>query len=146
MRTRSALLVASCVLAASVVTGGALNESVGADKGIPPNHPQLTKFSKVSDIVMDKCMACHSRNYDLPFYAKIPGIKEIIEKDFNDGLRAMDLNLELVEAAKDKPIAKATLPRWNGLSSTKPCRRRSLPPYTGAAVCRLKTGPPSSIG
>ena len=99
MRTRSALLVASCVLAASVVTGGALNESVGADKGIPPNHPQLTKFSKVSDIVMDKCMACHSRNYDLPFYAKIPGIKEIIEKDFNDGLRAMDLNLELVEAA-----------------------------------------------
>ena len=101
MRTRSALLVASCVLAASVVTGGALNESVGADKGIPPNHPQLTKFSKVSDIVMDKCMACHSRNYDLPFYAKIPGIKEIIEKDFNDGLRAMDLNLELVEAAKE---------------------------------------------
>ena len=80
MRTRSALLVASCVLAASVVTGGALNESVGADKGIPPNHPQLTKFSKVSDIVMDKCMACHSRNYDLPFYAKIPGIKEIIER------------------------------------------------------------------
>ena len=44
-----ALLVASCVLAASVVTGGALNESVGADKGIPPTHPQLTKFSKVSD-------------------------------------------------------------------------------------------------
>ena len=31
MRTRSALLVASCVLAASVVTGGALNESVGAE-------------------------------------------------------------------------------------------------------------------
>ena len=157
MRTRSALLVASCVLAASVVTGGALNESVGADKGIPPNHPQLTKFSKVSDIVMDKCMACHSRNYDLPFYAKIPGIKEIIEKDFNDGLRAMDLNLELVEAAKDKPIGEATLAKMEwviafcnlailAFSSTKPCRPRSLPPCTGAAVCRLKTGPPSSIG
>ena len=101
MRTRSALLVASCVLAASVVTGGALNESVGADKGIPPNHPQLTKFSKVSDIVMDKCMACHSRNYDLPFYAKIPGIKEIIEKDFNDGLRAMDLNLGQADRRSD---------------------------------------------
>ena len=79
MRTRSALLVASCVLAASVAAGGALSESIGADQGMPPNHPQLTKFSKVSGIVMDKCMACHSRNYDLPFYAKIPGIKEIIE-------------------------------------------------------------------
>ena len=122
MRTRSALLVASCVLAASVVTGGALNESVGADRGIPPNHPQLTKFSKVSDIVMDKCMACHSRNYDLPFYAKIPGIKEIIEKDFNDGLRAMDLNLELVEAAKDKPIGEATLAKmeWVIVNETMP--------------------------
>ena len=122
MRTRSALLVASCVLAASVVTGGALNESVGADKGIPPTHPQLTKFSKVSDIVMDKCMACHSRNYDLPFYAKIPGIKEIIEKDFNDGLRAMDLNLELVEAAKDKPIGEATLAKmeWVIVNETMP--------------------------
>ena len=53
MRTRSALLVASCVLAASVVTGGALNESVGADKGIPPTPPQLTKVSKGSDIVRD---------------------------------------------------------------------------------------------
>ena len=66
MRTRSALLVASCVLAASVVTGGALNESVGADKGIPPNHPQLTKFSKVSDIVMDKCMAVSYTHLTLP--------------------------------------------------------------------------------
>ena len=60
MRTRSALLVASCVLAASVVTGGALNESVGADKGIPPNHPQLTKFSKVSD-------HCDGQVHGLPF-------------------------------------------------------------------------------
>lgn len=71
---------------------------------------------------MDKCMACHSRNYDLPFYAKIPGIKEIIEKDFNDGLRAMDLNLELVEAAKDKPIGEATLAKmeWVIVNETMP--------------------------
>ena len=122
MRTRSALLAASCVLAAAVAAGGALNESIGAEKGTPPNHPQLTKFSQVSGIVLDKCMACHSRNYDLPFYAKIPGIKEIIEKDFRDGLRAMDLNQELIEAAKDKPVSEATLAKmeWVTLNETMP--------------------------
>ena len=56
MRTRSALLVASCVLAATVATGGALTESIGADKGVPANHPQMAKFSQVSGIVMEKCM------------------------------------------------------------------------------------------
>lgn len=122
MSTRSVLLAATCVLAVSVAAGGALSESVGAEGGMPPNHPQLEKFSKVSGIVMDKCMACHSRNFDLPFYAKIPGIKEIIEKDFNDGLRAMDLNLELVEAAKDKPVGEATLAKmeWVITNDTMP--------------------------
>lgn len=50
------------------------------------------KFASVSGIVQDKCMACHSRGYDLPFYAKVPGISGIIEKDYRDGIRAMDLN------------------------------------------------------
>ncbi len=129
MRTRSALLVASCVLAASVAAGGALSESSGADQTMPPNHPQLEKFSKVSGIVMDKCMACHSRNYDLPFYAKIPGIKEIIEKDFKDGLRAMDLNLELVEAAKDKPVGEATLAKMEWVITNE-----TMPPAKFTAV------------
>ena len=55
------------------------------------------KFASVSGIVQDKCMACHSRGYDLPFYAKVPGISAIIEKDYRDGIRAMDLNQELVQ-------------------------------------------------
>ena len=55
------------------------------------------KFASVSGIVQDKCMACHSRGYDLPFYAKVPGISGIIEKDYRDGIRAMDLNQELVQ-------------------------------------------------
>lgn len=69
----------------------------------------MEKFAKVSSIVLDKCMACHSRDYDLPFYAKIPGIKAIIEKDFNNGLRAMDLNQELVDVNKNKPVSETTL-------------------------------------
>ena len=82
----------------------------------------MAKFQEVSDILLDKCMACHSRNYDLPFYAKIPGIKQIIEKDYRDGLRAMDLNLELVGAAKDKPVGETPLAKmeWVVLNNTMP--------------------------
>ena len=53
-------------------------------------------------------MACHSRGYDLPFYAKVPGISGIIEKDYRDGIRAMDLNQELVQR-KDRPVGETVL-------------------------------------
>lgn len=108
MRQRFVALVAGCILAATA-GAGTVGTALGAQQKVLPNSTQLAKFSKVSDIVVEKCMACHSRGYDLPFYAKIPGIKGIIEKDYKDGLRAMDLNLELVEASKDKPIGEATL-------------------------------------
>lgn len=74
------------------LTGGQKAQAEGAAM------PSMEKFSKVATVVGDKCMACHSRGYDLPFYAKVPGIKKIIEEDYNDGLRAMDLNMELVRS------------------------------------------------
>ena len=84
--------------------------------------PSMEKFQEVADIVLDKCMACHSRNYDLPFYAKIPGIRQIIEQDYRDGLRAMDLNQELVEAAKDRPVGEVAVAKmeWVILNDTMP--------------------------
>lgn len=62
------------------------------------------------------------RDYDLPFYAKIPGIKSIIEKDFNDGLRAMDLNQELVGINKNSPVSEPTLAKmeWVITNDTMP--------------------------
>ncbi len=84
--------------------------------------PAMEKFQEVSDIMLDKCMACHSKDYDLPFYAKIPGIRQMIEQDYRDGLRAMDLNLELVGAAKDKPVGEVALAKmeWVVLNDTMP--------------------------
>ena len=95
-----------------------------ADQGKKPLEqvPSMEKFQEVSDIVLDKCMACHSRNYDLPFYAKIPGIRQIIEQDYRDGLRAMDLNQELVGAAKDRPVGEVAVAEmeWVVLNNTMP--------------------------
>ncbi|WP_303949450.1 cytochrome c peroxidase [Desulfovibrio piger] len=79
------------------------------------------KFASVSGIVQDKCMACHSRGYDLPFYAKVPGIRGIIEKDYRDGIRALDLNQELVQR-KDRPVGETVLAKmeWVILNDTMP--------------------------
>jgi cytochrome c peroxidase len=85
-------------------------------------HPAMTRFGEVRTLVRDKCMACHSEGLDLPFYASIPGIKQIIERDFTNGLRAMDLSDEFGENAPTKPINEATLAKmeWVMLNETMP--------------------------
>jgi cytochrome c peroxidase len=128
MSRRHPLLAAGGLLIASLITGFAPECQAATEKKVL-TKPQMEKFSKVSDIVLDKCMACHSRDYDLPFYAKIPGIKSIIEKDFKDGLRAMDLGTELVDAAKDKPVSEATLAKMEWV-----IRNETMPPAKFTAV------------
>lgn len=91
----------AAVFCAALVSGAAIM----AEEKTPP----IVKFSTVANLIQDKCMACHTKGYDLPFYAKVPGIREIIEKDYRDGLRAMDLNLELVLNSKDKPVSETVL-------------------------------------
>ena len=106
----------------SVTAAAALTAVVAQQASAADIKPPMAKFSMVSDVVMEKCMACHSRNYDLPFYAKIPGIRQIIEQDYRDGLRAMDLNAELVEADADKPVGETTLAKmeWVINNNTMP--------------------------
>ena len=128
MSRRYPLLAAGGLLIASLITGFAPECQAATEKKVL-TKPQMEKFSKVSDIVLDKCMACHSRDYDLPFYAKIPGIKSIIEKDFKDGLRAMDLGTELVDAAKDKPVSEATLAKMEWV-----IKNETMPPAKFTAV------------
>ena len=106
----------------SVTAAAALTAVVAQQASAADIKPPMAKFSMVSDVVMEKCMACHSRNYDLPFYAKIPGIRQIIEQDYRDGLRAMDLNAELVEADANKPVGETTLAKmeWVINNNTMP--------------------------
>lgn len=84
-------------------------------------QPPMAKFTNVSKLVQDKCMACHTKGYDLPFYAKVPGIRQIIEKDYRDGLRALDLNVELVQST-GKPIGETVLAKmeWVVLNDSMP--------------------------
>lgn len=87
-----------------------------------------SKFASVSGIVQEKCMACHTKGYDLPFYAKVPGIRSIIEKDYNDGLRAMNLNQELVQS-KDKAVGETVLAKMEWVINND-----TMPPAKFAVV------------
>ncbi|MCH5277944.1 MAG: heme-binding domain-containing protein [Desulfovibrionaceae bacterium] len=125
MKLKAGLWAVSSALA--LVAAGAGMGTAAQD--LPAGPPSLTKFSKVATLVQEKCMACHSRDYDLPFYARIPGIKEIVEKDYNDGLRAMDLNTELVESTTGQPIGEATLAKMEWV-----VRNDTMPPAKFTAV------------
>ena len=84
--------------------------------------PSMAKFSAVGTIVRDKCMHCHTQDYALPFYANIPGIKRIVERDYIDGLRAMDLREEFGVSVTNKPVSESTLAKmeWVMVNETMP--------------------------
>ncbi|MCL1915570.1 MAG: cytochrome-c peroxidase [Desulfovibrionaceae bacterium] len=84
--------------------------------------PPMSKFQEVGALVRDRCMACHTMDYALPFYASIPGIKQIIERDYKDGLRAMDLRDEFGDTSMDRPVNEATLAKmeWVMINETMP--------------------------
>jgi cytochrome c peroxidase len=94
-----------------------------ADAAVSSARNFSQKFGMVLTVMQEKCMACHTRNYNLPFYARIPGIKEIIEKDYRDGLRALNLTGEF---AFNKPlpgkISEVALAKmeWVVLNDTMP--------------------------
>ena len=121
----------SCVAAAALgmvalLSGPALAASAG--ETAPGGMPPMAKFAKVSKVVQDKCMACHTQGYDLPFYAKVPGIRQIIEKDYRDGIRAMDLNVELIQN-KGKPIGETVLAKMEWVINND-----TMPPAKFAVV------------
>ncbi len=87
------------------------------------------RFQNVGSIVKEKCMACHTLDYELPFYARIPGIKDIIEKDYRDGIRAMDLRVELMDMGKDKPVGESTIAKMEWV-----VKNNTMPPAKFSAV------------
>ena len=104
----------------AVAALSALTFGAGTSWGVsetPQGYPSLGKFNKVSRITLDKCMPCHTRNMDLPFYASIPGIKKIIAKDYAAAPRAFDLNHELEGDAKDKPVNESSLAKMAWVTS-----------------------------
>ncbi|MGE9984513.1 cytochrome c peroxidase [Desulfovibrio sp. SGI.169] len=119
--------VMAAILGMAALLGGPV-QAAPAEGTAPGGMPPMAKFAKVSKVVQDKCMACHTQGYDLPFYAKVPGIRQIIEQDYRDGLRAMDLNVELIQN-KGKPIGETVLAKMEWVINND-----TMPPAKFAVV------------
>ncbi len=79
--------------------------------------------AKIIKIIEDKCLACHERDPKLPAYASIPGIKQMIEQDAKDGLRAEDLDRDVIVVLKQgKKVDESSLAKleWVVLQNTMP--------------------------
>ncbi|PIR25216.1 MAG: hypothetical protein COX62_05405 [Deltaproteobacteria bacterium CG_4_10_14_0_2_um_filter_43_8] len=46
---------------------------------------------KVKPIFEAKCFDCHSKNTVYPWYYKVPGIKQLMDSDIEEGLEHMDM-------------------------------------------------------
>ncbi len=103
-------------------------QALAADASISDSEV-AKRFQSVGGIVKEKCMACHTKDYELPFYAKIPGIKDIIERDYRDGLRAMDLRAELTDLKQDKPVGESTIAKMEWV-----VKNNTMPPAKFTAV------------
>lgn len=65
-------------------------------------------FKNASAILAAKCVNCHTEEYTLPFYARFPVAKGIIEKDIHDGLWYVNYQKELVRS-DGKPVGEVIL-------------------------------------
>ena len=65
---------------------------------------------KAIHLLQDKgCLSCHSSKAEVPFYGSLPGIKNQIKKDMDEGLRAADLQTAFETVAKGGVFPEATL-------------------------------------
>ncbi len=90
---------------------------------------EVDTFKAVAQVVYNKCMACHSEEQKLPFYATLPGISQVALTDYNKAQRAVDLEAEVVEADSRMPLNESLLAKmeWVVLYN-------AMPPATYRAV------------
>ena len=70
------------------------------------------KYSPLSlssrEILKSKCADCHSSKAVMPFYAKLPFVKDLVKKDVEDGLLDFDMEKDLNDIP-DKDLDEAKL-------------------------------------
>lgn len=81
--------------------------------GLPVNSITKAKaedpvFNKALQVLGKKCVNCHTQEYTLPFYAKFPVAKQIIEADIHQGTRHLNYK-EALFPADGSPVSEPVL-------------------------------------
>lgn len=76
---------------------------------VEPREPAvapLVLFTEAMRVVHEKCMPCHTGNYTVPLYGKIPGLGDLVERDYKEGLRHVNFASELSPGWQGKPVGE----------------------------------------
>lgn len=130
-------IVIVCVLVLLGVLGGLALPVSNLVVGLPGNNSLISAKSQdplatqAMQILGKKCVNCHTAEYVLPFYAKFPVAKQVIEADIKKGTLFLDLQQalgdgqkpagEVVLAKSEYVLQKGSMPpmrylalHWNG--------------------------------
>ncbi len=106
--------------------------------GVPENALSRARFddpllATVCAILAEKCVNCHTEEYQLPLYAQLPIAKQMIEYDVAVGTRYINL-AEALLPANEKPVPEAALAKlqYTTARNTMPPGRYLLMHWDGA--------------
>lgn len=98
--------------------------------------PKLTKgvdvstsYGKVLAVMDRKCQHCHSEGSDLPFYAKLPMAKDLIQKDVAMGLDSFDMVTEFLNYPQPPGVGEVALAKLEWTSA-----HNEMPPFRYVAM------------
>lgn len=69
----------------------------------------LVRGEAVRVMTENGCLACHSSEKQLPFYASLPGVSSLVEADIAKGLRHFNLQPVLENVKDGKPVSEVDL-------------------------------------
>ena len=84
---------------------------------------KAVSFQKVAPIIQQACLSCHSSKAQLPWYAGLPGVKQLIQNNREEGLEELNMESALfsignapnkkVLARIKKEIELGKMPPWD---------------------------------
>ena len=82
---------------------------------------QIAYQKEISPIFEEKCAACHSKEITAPWYAKIPGVHSVIEKDRSEAKQHLEIS-------QGFPFAGHGTPEEDLVSLKKTTSENEMPP------------------
>jgi uncharacterized membrane protein len=80
-------------------------------------------IEKIKPVFKNKCFDCHSNSTVYPWYYKVPGVKQIIDKDIREAKEHLDFSSDFPFAGHGEPLEdleevkevleEGSMPPWN---------------------------------
>lgn len=79
------------------------------EAALPPRADGVPDWAPVAQMLGQKCVHCHVPDAPLPFYARFPVAKGVMQRDIALGLATLDLRAELYRTGETPPLSEAAV-------------------------------------